>query len=67
MITFLRGNINSLSENSIVIDVSGVGYNCIVSSNTCDFFSSQINKEVVVCDIVYKPKETKFLKHFLAT
>ena len=48
MITFLRGNINSLSENSIVIDVSGVGYNCIVSSNTCDFFSSQINKEVVV-------------------
>ena len=48
MITFLRGNSNSLSENSIVIDVSGVGYNCIVSSNACDFFSSQINKEVVV-------------------
>jgi len=48
MITFLRGNINSLSKNSIVIDVSGVGYNCIVSSNTCDFFSNKINQEIVV-------------------
>ena len=42
MIAFLRGDISSLSENSIIIDVSGVGYNCIVSANTYEFFLNKI-------------------------
>ena len=29
-----------------------------------DLGVKKINKKVVVCDIVYKPKETKFLQHF---
>ena len=29
-----------------------------------DLKIKKINREVAVCDIVYKPKETKFLKHF---
>ena len=29
-----------------------------------DLKIKKIKKEIVVCDIVYKPKETKFLKHF---
>jgi len=48
MIAFLRGRISSLSKNSIIIDVSGVGYNCIVSGNTLDFFSNKIKQEVVI-------------------
>ena len=29
-----------------------------------DLKIKKINREVAVCDIVYRPKETKFLKHF---
>ena len=48
MITFLRGRINSLLENSIEIDVSGVGYSCIVSSNTSSHFSTKKNQEIII-------------------
>ena len=48
MITFLRGRINSLLENSIEIDVSGVGYSCIISSNTSSHFSTKKNQEIVI-------------------
>tara|TARA_B100001142_G_C14123271_1_gene573915 strand:- start:200 stop:799 length:600 start_codon:yes stop_codon:yes gene_type:complete len=48
MITFLKGKINSLLENSIEIDVSGVGYNCIISSNTSSYFSTKINQEILI-------------------
>ena len=29
-----------------------------------DLKIKKIHKQIAVCDIVYKPKETKFLKHF---
>jgi len=48
MITFLKGKINSLLENSIEIDVSGVGYSCIISSNTSSYFSTKINQEILI-------------------
>ena len=48
MITFLRGKINSLLDNAIEIDVSGVGYNCIISSNTSSYFSSKTEEEVMI-------------------
>ena len=48
MITFLKGKINSILENSIEIDVSGVGYNCIISSNTSSYFSTKINQEILI-------------------
>jgi len=48
MITFLKGKINSLLENSIEIDVSGVGYSCIISSNTSSYFSTKKNQEILI-------------------
>ena len=48
MITFLKGKINSLLENLIEIDVSGVGYSCIISSNTSSYFSTKKNKEILI-------------------
>ena len=48
MITFLRGKISFLNENSIEIDVSGVGYKCMVSLNTSKFFSDKVNDEIMI-------------------
>ena len=48
MITFLRGKISFLNENSIELDVSGVGYKCIVSLNTSKYFSDKINDEIMI-------------------
>ena len=48
MITFLKGKINSLLENLIEIDVSGVGYSCIISSNTSNYFSTKKKQEIVI-------------------
>ena len=48
MITFLRGKISSLLEKSIEIDVSGVGYTCIVSTNTSSYFSTKNNEEIII-------------------
>ena len=48
MITFLKGKINSLLENLIEIDVSGVGYSCIISSNTSSYFSTKKNQEIII-------------------
>ena len=64
MIAFLRGNISSLSENSIIIDVSGVGYDCIVSANTYDFFSNKIKQEVVVLTYHHINESTQSLFGF---
>ena len=48
MITFLRGKISFLNENSIELDVSGVGYKCIVSLNTSKFYSDKVNDEIMI-------------------
>ena len=48
MITFLRGKISFLNENSIEIDVSGVGYKCMVSLNTSKFYSDKVNDEIMI-------------------
>ena len=48
MITFLRGKIIFLNENSIELDVSGVGYKCIVSLNTSKFYSNKVNNEIMI-------------------
>jgi len=64
MIAFLRGNISSLSENSIIIDVSGVGYDCIVSANTYDFFSNKIKQEVVILTYHHINESTQSLFGF---
>ena len=48
MITFLRGKISFLNENSIELDVSGVGYRCIVSLNTSRFYSNKVNDEIMI-------------------
>ena len=48
MITFLRGKIIFLNENSIELDVSGVGYKCIVSLNTSKFYSNKVNDEIMI-------------------
>tara|TARA_Y100000814_G_scaffold229352_1_gene173331 strand:- start:33 stop:632 length:600 start_codon:yes stop_codon:yes gene_type:complete len=48
MITFLRGKISYLNQNSIELDVSGVGYKCIVSLNTSKFYSDKINEEIMI-------------------
>ena len=64
MIAFLRGNISSLSENSIIIDVSGVGYNCIVSANTYDFFLNKIKQEIVILTYHHINESTQSLFGF---
>ena len=48
MITFLRGKISFLNENSIELDVSGVGYKCIVSLNTSKYYTDKINDEIMI-------------------
>ena len=39
--------------------------NTIPRNILSDLKIEKIKKEIAVCDIVYKPKETKFLKHFI--
>ena len=48
---------NYLNESFLVI-------NTAPKNILTDLKIKKINKKVAVCDIVYKPKETKFLKHF---
>ena len=64
MIAFLRGDISSLSENSIIIDVSGVGYDCIVSANTYEFFLNKIKQEVVILTYHHINESTQSLFGF---
>ena len=48
MIALLRGNIISLSLNSLLIDVNGVGYDCIISLSTSNHFKDNDKKEIKV-------------------
>ena len=64
MIAFLRGDISSLSENSMIIDVSGVGYDCIVSANTYEFFLNKIKQEVVILTYHHINESTQSLFGF---
>jgi len=48
---------NYLNDAFLVINTTPINI-------LADLNIKKIKKEIVVCDIVYKPKETKFLKHF---
>jgi len=48
MIALLRGNIISLSPNSLLIDVNGVGYDCIISLSTFNYLKNETNKEITI-------------------
>ena len=50
MIVSLKGKIQSLSLNHLVIDVSGIGYECMISAYTYDHLL-KIDKEVVFIEI----------------
>ena len=48
MIALLRGNIISLSSNSLLIDVNGVGYDCIVSLSTFNYLKNKGDEDISV-------------------
>ena len=39
MINFLRGKLIQLNDDSLVIDINGIGFDIIVSQNTLDKFT----------------------------
>ena len=39
MISFLRGKLIQLNDDSLVIDINGIGFDIIVSQNTLDKFT----------------------------
>ena len=49
MIVSLKGKIQYLSPNHLVIDVSGIGYECMISASTYDHLL-KIDKEVIFID-----------------
>ena len=48
MIGKLRGKIDIILEDKIILDVSGVGYNIYASAKTIDFLRNKLNQEVVL-------------------
>ena len=57
--TLPLGQISEHIENAYLI------INTIPGNVFKDLKIKKIEKKTIVCDIVYKPKETKFLKHFV--
>ena len=54
----------SLSKIQEHLDDAFLIINTTTRNILADLKIKKIKKEIAVCDIVYKPKETKFLKHF---
>ena len=54
----------SLNKIQDYLDDAFLIINTIPRNILADLKIKKIKKEIAVCDIVYKPKETKFLKHF---
>ena len=54
----------SLSKIQNYLNDAFLIINTTPRNTLADLKIKKINREVAVCDIVYKPKETKFLKHF---
>jgi len=46
MIGKLRGKIDSIMEDKLILDLNGVGYNIYASSKTLNLFADKINQEV---------------------
>lgn len=48
MIYSLKGNLILIKENYVVVECAGVGYKCLTSGVTQNFYSSCINSEIII-------------------
>ena len=48
MIVSLKGKIQNLDINNLVLDVNGVGYECMITVNTYDYLSSKQDDEILI-------------------
>ena len=65
MIVFLKGKIQNLSANELVLDVNGVGYECLITSSTYDNLINNHNNTITILIYHHITEATQKLFGFL--
>ena len=65
MIAFLKGKIQNLSPNNLVLDVHGVGYECLITSSTYDKLINNQNNTTTILIYHHITEATQKLFGFL--